>query len=211
MKVLIVAATEAETHALRRQLEGRTDILRPDFLHTGIGMVAMAYSLTRRLSEQSYDLLVNAGVAGAIDPALPIGAVVAVTGDHLYELGAQDGDRFLTFDEIGLQANDRIVPARFYLPKMLSIPLVEGITVNTVHGQDEAIQRLRSRSSAAIESMEGAAFYHACNGFDVDCIQIRAVSNKVERRNRDSWNLPLAIGNLTDTVIHLLQSLSRHA
>jgi futalosine hydrolase len=47
-----------------------------------------------------------------------------------------------------------------------------------------------------IESMEGAAFFYACRQLNVPCLQIRAVSNYVEKRNRDNWHIGLAIKNL---------------
>lgn len=211
MKILMVAATAAESEPLRTKFEAGTIGCHVDFLHTGIGMVAMAYALTRRLSEESYDLVLNAGVAGAIRPSLPIGSVVVVGADHIYELGAQDGERFITFGEIGLPAADKIVPEKLYLPDPLLWPVVSAVTVNTVHGEENSIGRLRSRTDAAVESMEGAAFYYVCNGFSVDCLQLRAISNMVERRNREAWDLPLALNNLSAAVFGLLQSLSRHA
>ncbi|MFM2135710.1 MAG: hypothetical protein RL021_1110 [Bacteroidota bacterium] len=211
MKILMVAATEPETEQLRSSLQSVPGGNQVDFLHTGIGMVAMTYSLTRRLSEKSYDLVVNIGVAGAISPDLPIGAVVVIGKEHLYELGAQDGERFLTFAEIGLPVVDTIVPERLYLPEHLHWPVVSGITVNTVHGEEQSISRLHLRTDAAVETMEGAAFYFVCNGFSVDCLQLRAVSNKVERRNREAWDLPKAMDKLAVAVSGLLQALPGHA
>jgi futalosine hydrolase len=40
---------------------------------------------------------------------------------------------------------------------------------------------------------------------DVPCIQIRAVSNYVEKRNRDGWNIGLAIKNLNTFAIEFLK------
>ncbi|MNH40683.1 Futalosine hydrolase [compost metagenome] len=49
---------------------------------------------------------------------------------------------------------------------------------------------------AEVESMEGAAFFYVCLSEGVKCVQLRSISNYVERRNRESWNIPLAIKNL---------------
>ncbi|MFM2206234.1 MAG: hypothetical protein RL213_209 [Bacteroidota bacterium] len=211
MRILLVAADESETQFLREYLKNGFSGSPPDFLHTGIGMVAMTYALTRHLSQNTYDLVVNIGLAGAIDPDLRLGAVVAVTEDHFYELGAQDGDRFLTFGEVGFPVQDRIVPERFFLPAILELPSVTAVTVNTVHGEEKAIEILRTRSGASVESMEGAAFYYVCNGFGVKCLQLRAVSNRVERRNRDAWDLPLAVSRLSEALLQVLQIANTHA
>jgi len=82
---------------------------------------------------------------------------------------------------------------------------VGAITVNTVHGNEASIKKVTERLSPQLESMEGAAFFHACTQMDVPCIQIRAVSNYVEKRNRDSWNIGLAIKNLNTFAVEFLK------
>jgi futalosine hydrolase len=52
--------------------------------------------------------------------------------------------------------------------------------------------------------MEGAAFFYSCAQAGLPSIQLRAISNWVEPRNRDAWNIPLAISNLNQTIAQLL-------
>jgi futalosine hydrolase len=52
--------------------------------------------------------------------------------------------------------------------------------------------------------MEGAAFFYACARVELASIQLRAISNWVEPRNRDAWNIPLAISNLNQSLAQLL-------
>ncbi|MCB0664545.1 MAG: hypothetical protein KDC80_01930, partial [Saprospiraceae bacterium] len=78
------------------------------------------------------------------------------------------------------------------------------ITVNKVHGNDESIERIKEKFNPDIETMEGAAFYYSCHLMHQPCVQIRSISNKVERRNRENWNIPLALKNLTDQLFYLL-------
>jgi futalosine hydrolase len=63
------------------------------------------------------------------------------------------------------------------------------------------------RFEVQVESMEGAAFLYCCLTAGVRCAQVRAVSNRVERRNRAAWNLPLAIQALNETAIDILRTL----
>ncbi len=44
-----------------------------------------------------------------------------------------------------------------------------------------------------MESMEGAAVFYAALRFNTPCVQIRAVSNFVEPRNRESWEIGKAL------------------
>ena len=84
---------------------------------------------------------------------------------------------------------------------------VSSITVNRVHGNKRSITEIINRLNPDIENMEGAAFFQVCNTFNVPCIQIRAISNKVERRNKDNWNLPLAIKNLNNKLVEIISEL----
>jgi futalosine hydrolase len=212
VNVLIVTATEAEAAPVRERIRQDLPDASVAFLTAGIGMVATAYSLTRHLSGHSYDLVLGIGIAGAIDTQLKLGTVVSVEEEQLYELGAQDGDDFLSPADMGLDAVSRFRPlhyARQYIPS--DVLSVKGITVNTVHGNDNSIAVLRSRSDASVESMEGAAFYCVCNGFQVPCLELRAISNHVERRNRSAWDIPLALDRLASVVVQYLKAVLGHA
>ena len=55
--------------------------------------------------------------------------------------------------------------------------------------------------------MEGAACFMVCEKFNIPCMQIRAISNKVEKRNKAHWDLPLAIKNLNATVAQIITEL----
>ena len=78
--------------------------------------------------------------------------------------------------------------------------------MNTVHGEDVSIESVRSRFAPDVESMEGAAFMYACLIAGVPFAQVRAVSNRVERRNRAAWDLAGAIENLGRVSLKLLGS-----
>ena len=55
--------------------------------------------------------------------------------------------------------------------------------------------------------MEGAAVFKVCSKFGVSCVQIRAISNIVEKRNKANWNMPLAIHNLNNQVAKIIMGL----
>jgi futalosine hydrolase len=55
--------------------------------------------------------------------------------------------------------------------------------------------------------MEGAAFMYACLVQGVRFAQVRAVSNIVERRNRDAWKLKEAIDNLGVAAVDIVRAL----
>ena len=63
------------------------------------------------------------------------------------------------------------------------------------------------RLNPQIETMEGAAFFMTCQRFNVECIQLRSISNYVEKRNKSNWDIPKAIKNLNIELKNILNNL----
>jgi futalosine hydrolase len=175
-------------------------------------MVATAVAVSRELAGGGYDLALNLGVCGSFRGDLPPGIVVHVTSECLPELGAEDGSAFLAIDELGLLGPDEFPFAGGRLRSSAPagnaalevLPAVDGITVNTVHGDEASIARVVARLRPDVESMEGAAFMYACLVQGVPCAEVRAVSNVVERRNRGAWRLGDAIRALGETALAII-------
>lgn len=214
MKILLVAATKAEIDPFLTHFSFR-DLLPYDksfgnyqvkVLVTGVGMVATAYAVGKALSEHRFDLAINAGIAGSFIPELKAGDICRVKKDTFVELGAEDGDDFLTIDTLGFGRNTYFEKPNILFPKHDQLIPVKGITVNKVHGNEHSISKTIRQFQPDIESMEGAAFFYACEQAKTGCIQIRSISNKVEKRNRENWQIGLAIKSLNDTLIELFES-----
>ena len=197
MRILVVAATPFEVEELNSVI--KTEDLA--LITTGVGMVATAFALGRHLASHSYNLAINLGIAGSFDRNIALGEVVEVTSDRFSELGAEDGEDFLTIDQLGFGAST--FNSSYQLPANYGLKKVNAITVNTVHGRDESIANIST--DIQLESMEGAAFFYACQMAGIPAIQIRAVSNYVERRNRDAWQIGLAIKNLNTFAMEFLR------
>jgi futalosine hydrolase len=214
MRLLLVAATDLEVAPLRTALAAQPDV---QIVVTGVGMVATAARVARALSRERFDLALNVGVCGALDRGLSLGAVVHVASDYCSELGVEDGPVFIAADRVGLVGADEAPYRAGRLhnlappasPTLASLPVVSGITVNTVHGDDGSIAALRARCDAQVESMEGAAFMYACLDAGLPFAQVRAVSNYVERRNRATWQMEAAIGALSRTTMAIVSDLVR--
>ena len=227
MRILIVTATSLEvdpiTAALLPAAHGGVDVPSQgspkvrtythqqktiDVLTGVVGMVATSAWCARELARTHYDLALNLGVCGSFDRRLQPGAVVHVVHDRIAELGAEDGEDFLAIEQLGLEADgdcsNMAPPANAVLA---SLPTVSGISVNTVHGNEQSIAAVVARFRPQVESMEGAAFMYACAMSGVPFAQVRAVSNFVERRNRDSWKLREAIDNLGRTALQILSAV----
>ena len=203
MHILIVAATAPEVEPLANSFGNQFDILI-----TGAGMVPTAFALGRQFNMHKYNLVINLGIAGSFDREITPGYVVEITEDTFAETGAEDDQEFIPITTLGFGENTfkptttlENVCYSLYLSK------AKAITVNTVHGNEESIKKVQGRLNPQIETMEGAAFFYACRQFNVPCIQIRAVSNYVEKRNRDNWDIQLAIKNLNNFAIELVSRI----
>lgn len=225
MRILLVAATAPEVAPVASALSmpseravmrsGRYRGRHIDLLVTGVGMVATAAWTARTLAAHHYDFALNLGVCGSFDPAFPPGTVVHVVADRLSELGAEDGDEFLTLRQLPLAAEDELPFVDGQLVNaeppvngaLQALPSARGITVNTVHGDDRSIARVTSRFAPQVESMEGAAFMYSSLVAGVPFAQVRAVSNVVERRNRAAWKMPEAIDALARIGLAILDTI----
>jgi len=81
------------------------------------------------------------------------------------------------------------------------------LSVNKVHGNSSSIEQLQKQFDADLESMEGAAFFQACLIEKIPFLQVRSISNYVESRNRDNWDIPGAIEALNEVLIQLVETL----
>jgi futalosine hydrolase len=192
MKILLVVATEQEI------IEDKFNDC--NILITGIGMVNTSIQITKELMQDKYDLVINMGVAGSFSKDYAIGDVVEVLEDNFSELGYENENDFGQFSDFGLVT-------KYSVESKTNLQKVKAITVNTVRGNEESITEIVNRLNPDVESMEGAAVFKVCNEFFIPCIQIRAISNKVEKRNKENWNMPLAIRNLNNQVAKIIMKL----
>ena len=224
MRILVVTATAREIGPLVPKLDAtskcgprlktyRLADHEVDLLTTGVGMVASAAWCSRVLAENRYDLALNFGVCGSFDRSLEPGEVVHVVSDRIAELGAEDDESFLTIQELKLLGENEF-PFKggqllnLHPPTNATLNClspVNGITVNTVHGNERSIEAVTQRFRPQVESMEGAAFMYACMIHRLAFAQLRAVSNVVEKRNREAWDIPAAIHNLGEVALKILE------
>lgn len=216
-QLLIVAATWPEIRPFAEHVKAPVNHpggiveakLNPGIhlLVTGVGMVNTAFALgAAPLS--NYRTIVNAGICGAFNRTLQLGELVVVKHDTLSEMGAEDGDEFIPYTDLGLGGTNTYSCNAPVHAAFRGIKEVNGITVNKVHGSEATIAAAASRFSPDVESMEGAAFLRACSHLQSPYYQLRAVSNYVERRNRAAWNIPLAVSNLNAKLIELTNILT---
>ncbi|MEO5582139.1 MAG: futalosine hydrolase [Saprospiraceae bacterium] len=207
MNIILCAATELEFGNPKYGISHKIECFV-----TGVGLTQTAWRLSQKLHSYTPDLCIQVGIAGSFDPMITPGMVTLVQQDCFADLGAQDRDgSFLHLTEI-LPCNLENPFERLYLRPVIpfmaiSLPMVNAISVNTVHGHQPEIDLFKSKYDAQIESMEGASFFAVCMSKNVPCLQIRAISNMVEPRNKSSWQIQLAIDNLHQSLLEIISGL----
>lgn len=230
MYILIVAATVTEVGPLCAELgivpsSGSTKAFslynspfRPHIsvLITGVGMLATCFALTQVIALQSYQWVVQAGVAGSFDGALPLGTVVKVTTEQIADFGAEDQGNFIDIFDLGLltphqapfSQKELMQPSHEYDDLLEDLPSVSGLTSNLVSGHAPTIAHRKQLYATQIESMEGAAFFYVCLQMGIACTQIRAISNYVIPRDKSQWQMKTAIEQLNYRLIHLIAQIT---
>lgn len=219
LRILYVTATAAEADtlkgiiAVKPALGNNFEILS---LVTGVGSVASAWALKNWFAVNGKpDLAINAGIAGSYNEELNAGDIVMPYVDCFADAGIEDRENFITLFEAGLtKANEFPYkdghlysdPAYFNKLKDIIKP-VKAITLNTATGSETSKAKWMKKFNPDIETMEGATFFYICTLEEIPFLAIRAISNKVEPRNRSSWNIALALNNLSEKLIEILLTL----
>ncbi len=179
-------------------------------LITGVGMVPTVFHLSQALHEEKYLRIMNIGLAGAINRNLLLEEVVNVIDDEFAFWGSEDNDDYLSVFDLNLQkvdespfTNRKLIPLATDF-SIATYKKVHGLTVQTVTGSSNSLLKLNKYYAADIESMEGAAVFYVANQFGIPALQLRAISNYVEPRNRKSWRMKEALSALFDAVRNLI-------
>ena len=214
---LIVSATEHEVKPLLKgkQVEhGSLVALSPEvsLLVTGVGAAATAFHLAKALFTLPITQVVNVGVAGAYDKSLELGSVVIIECDTFADYGADDNGSFVSQFDLGLSNPNRFPYKNGWMhwdwlnafPAARNFPLVEGITVAKASGSSALIEQIEKLYTPQVETMESAAIFYSCLQAEVPFLCLRSISNWVEPRSRERWDMPLAISNLAKAINEVL-------
>lgn len=181
---------------------------QPDVLITGVGQAMMSYGLTKILSTNSYDFLINAGIAGAYNHSLAKKDIVITTQEEFADLGDYHPGKIHTIFDKHLHEPDNFpfVNGKLFCPEQNipahagSLKRVNGITVNALNRTPAGLKMIRAKFNPDIESMEGAAFFYCCLNENIPFIELRAISNYIEETNTKDWSIEDSLKNLSELI-----------
>ncbi len=210
--LLLAAATELELNPLTNILGKRSDVC---FLQTGVGLLETTLSLSRFLNSpkgKAVNRVINFGVGGAFaNTGAKLLDICLAESECLADLGICYGNQIEAFDSLDVpthwDVDQPMLFDAFSKLQGLDLSCHKGpfISVNAVSGTDARAEFFWNRYIPLCENMEGAAVMRVCLEFSLPCLEIRAISNYVEKRNPTTWKLAEAANQCAKAVAHLLR------
>ena len=207
MKILLLTATTLE-------IQSTIDVApAADILVGGVGVPSTIYKLTQQLNKNQYDVVIQAGIAGAFTDIYSLGEAVLVKQDTFGDLGVEEKGSLSNIFDMGLADKNE---APFQDGWLLNdnnlldashLKTVDAVTVNKITESAVQNELLYKKYNAAIESMEGAALHYVCLQQKIPFIQLRSISNYVGERDKTKWKMKDAIINLNIELKKLINNI----
>ncbi len=202
-KTLLIIPTHSEAlrllentaYTTQKQAFFSLDDLSTDVLISGPGLPASVMRIAQHLqSRPDYHLLIMAGLAGSYHPHIKTGELVCVETEKTADIGFIDKQDFhpLTTQkdwESHYHKGVFINPFQT-LRHETGLKNVSSNTVNVTNFN------IKGKPDADIENMEGAGFFMIAADKTIPFLEIRAVSNYVNERNKSKWETESALTNL---------------
>ena len=209
---MFVVAADSEAKAVLAAFgfpdEAPDELTRLDggawLLVTGVGKANAAGAVGMALAQNPTDRVISLGLGGALpDSGLSIGDRVLASRSVFADEGVDTPNGFLDCRSMGfpLYEGDRGLGLEGD-PELTR--LIKGCvdresviaTVSTCSGRDELATRIRRRTGAGVECMEGAAVLMTCHRMGVSAAEIRVISNTTGDREKQVWDIGRSLGVL---------------
>lgn len=197
----------------KRWLTGNIGKWTVRMVETGIGAVNAAHALTCALQMEQPELVLQLGVGGAyLSAGLGIGDVAVASEENYGDIGVRTRGGWQSAELIGLPVLEREEAYFNHFPLEgewvsaaeelllrgewgdgeVAVKVGPFVTVQECSGVAELGKEREERFGAICENMEGAAAAHLCRLYGVPFLEVRGISNLVEDRRKENWNLSLA-------------------
>ena len=140
MNCLVVAATIMEITPFLEQYKAKRGLfanIEIDVLITGIGLTATTYSLTKQINIKRPDIVIQAGVGGCFNNAIPLGSVLAIKQEVVADQSVIELDTLKTMFDL------KLVPQNQY-------PYINGLLVN----KSDILKKVKLKKVKAVSTNE---------------------------------------------------------
>jgi len=204
MRIAIATATPLEWEGLKPDAWATSLSTGPHHLThwlTGVGLLHTACSLATRIPSERPDLVVQVGLGGSFNiHKHPLGTAVGILRETQADLGVQESTGWKDAFQMGWMDPHQppyldgwLVNPHQWLWELAALPMVKGVSVNSVSSEPYWIEALVQRLQPDVESMEGAALHATCLMSTTPFLQIRGLSNRVGERDKSQWRIAEAL------------------
>lgn len=221
---MLVVAADSEARAVLSAFgfpdEDPEELTRLDggvwLLRTGIGKANAAGAVGVTLATNPALQVISLGLGGSLpDSGLSIGDRVLASRSVFADEGVDTPNGFLDCRSMGfpLYQDDHgkgVEGDPELINRIRGVVDHESVvaTVSTCSGRDELATRIRRRTGAGVECMEGAAVLLTCHRMGVPAAEIRVISNTTGDREKQVWDIGLSLRVLGETARALSDVLS---
>lgn len=219
MKILLAYSHPKEILEFNKHIENEEASLNFTYKHieitfvqTGYTVYETAFALGQALAEQSYHLVLFAGLANSLNSKMHTGDVLNVINDLPFAIGRKDDNGFEHAYTLGWldktqephQRGGYINLSNSYFNVFLPYMKAAAITCPTLEGDSDLLQLKTERFQFHIETSNGLGFHYACLSKKLPFYQLRAVEYNAINRDR---NTKLALENLNNALIQIIDLL----
>jgi len=191
----------------------------------GMGKVNAAHATTLLLSQFNPHVLIVFGIGGAYPSSgAHVGDIAIANNEIAGDDGVMTTDGFRDAEYIGIPLI-KTAKATMYTTYPAPEALVQRslqalvsydglgaaqvhvgtfVTLSTCTGTTSQARSLENRYHGLCENMEGAAAAQVAELHNIPWLEVRGISNIVEDRNLDTWDIPSAANSVQKAVIRLL-------
>jgi futalosine hydrolase len=211
----------------KQVIQGRLAGQSVELLTAGPGQVNTAHALTARIEAQKPALVIQTGCAGVFDETgLSLGDIGIAHEEIDVQLGVEAPNAAISplpffilekgsarIRNIYPMDSDLVERTLLVLKKVFAtantkVAAGPFVTVSSITASDGCARRYHKKYGALMENMEGVAAAHICILYDIPFLEIRSASNHVGRRDKKSWDLPLAFGQASLAVYTVIKEIA---
>ncbi len=218
--------TKRTTLGSKLLIEGTIGAQRILLAIGGMGKVNAAHTATLLLARFDAEALLVFGIGGAYPSSgAGIGDLAIAKEEIAGDEGVLTGEGFKDTEYIGIPLV-KTAASTFYSNYPASGPLVRRslqalvpyqnsgqgkihvgrfVTLSTCTGTATRARELEERYHGLCENMEGAAVAQVAELHGIPWLEVRGISNIVEDRNLQKWDVPKAAGAVQQAVQHIVE------
>lgn len=207
-------------------VEGDLGNLRIVVCAGGVGKINAAAATAVMIERHRPQLVINTGCAGAyLGSGLSVGNLVVASEETLADEGVIVSEgwrdlRYMSLPSLDLGGHpcfNTIPLSKHASEKAMQLADFYGVflmrgrfaTVSTCSGTSQRGDQLSTLWNAIAENMEGAAVAQVCRRYGLDCLEIRGISNLVEERDMEKWEIRLAVEVAQRFILKYLEEMDR--